>query len=331
MHDPHVLLCVPRRATVEEIKRAFRRLAMQWHPDRNPTREAEDRFKQIKAAYELLLDPERLAEWEASCSNVPDVETSGPESAELILLLELEEAASGCVKTLTLASEQSCTECDGRGTIEQRFSVACSICKGVGRILAGQSNAMCSACNGRGYVRVTPCPACKGLGRTQSARQIEVKIPAGMQAGERLRLPRQHRMRDKPATDLFIKLDFYPHPFFTLDGKDLLCSVPVNLFRLLHGGSIDIPTLHGMREILIESYPRHGLEYKLPGLGYPGRHGRGVGHLRLILQPVLPQKLADAEQQLLLQLEKSMLENLAELAPELAAWEHKVKARRSMY
>jgi DnaJ-class molecular chaperone len=159
---------------------------------------------------------------------------------------------------------------------------------------------------------------------------VTLRVPAGMQSGERLRLARQHRPRDgEVATDLFVTVAIRPHPLFSLDGKDLLCTVPVNIFRLLHGGPLDIPMLNGMQQIALEPYPRHGLEYKLPGFGYPGRHGRGVGHLLLKLQPVFPEHLTDAELKLLLRLEKLMLENAHTQAPELAAWEQKLAQARS--
>ncbi len=319
--SPFALLHLTRDASAEEIKRAYRRLAMQWHPDRNPTREAEEHFKQIKAAYELLLDPERLAAWESASAGDAQCGAATAPSHELTLQLGLEEAAAGCFKKLVLATERRCVTCAGTGNIEHRSSVACHVCQGVGRVRAGRSNATCAACAGKGYMRVTACQDCHGSGWQEAVREIEVRIPAGMLPGERLRLSRQHQPREGQTADLLVKLDFEPHPLFTLEGRDLLCSMPVSIFRLLHGGAIAVPTLSGMQEIDIQSYPEHGLEYSLPGLGYPGRHGRHVGRLRLSLRPVFPQHLADAERKLLLRLEKAMLHDPSHHAPELAAWE----------
>lgn len=330
MQNPFTLLGLTLDASNEEIKRAYRRLAMQWHPDRNPTREAEEHFKQIKAAYEVLLDPVRRADWESGRTRDDPADAASGEAGDIILSLDLEEAAGGCAKTLTLDTEHSCSDCAGKGTVELRTSVVCSSCKGVGRTRSGRASIPCTACDGRGYVRVTACPACSGRGWTRSTRQVALRVPAGMQPGERLRLARQHRPRDgELATDLFVTVAIRPHPLFRLSGKDLLCTVPVNIFRLLHGGSLDIPTLTGMQQISIQPYPRYGLEYKLTGLGYPGRHGRGMGHLQLQLQPVFPENITDAELKLLLRLEKLMLENASTQAPELAAWERKLKRARA--
>ena len=330
MENPFTLLGLTHGVSTEEIKRAYRRLAMQWHPDRNPTREAEEHFKRIKAAYEILLDPVQRADWESGRAPDDDAEVPSNESADMVLSLDLEEAASGCAKTLTLDTKRSCAECDGKGSIELRASVACSSCQGVGRIRSGRSSTTCTVCGGRGYVRIASCSACTGRGWTTSARQVTLRVPAGMQTGERLRLARQHRPRDgEVATDLFVALVIRPHSLFSLDGKDLLCTVPVNIFRLLHGGTLEIPTLNGIQQISIQPYPGHGLEYKLPGLGYPGRHGRGVGHLRLKLQPVFPDHLTDVELKLLFRLEKLVLEKASTQAPELAAWERKLAQTRS--
>jgi molecular chaperone DnaJ len=335
LRDPFVILGLSRGASAEEVKRAYRRQAMRWHPDRNPTRETEEQFKSIKAAYELLLDAGRRHEWEskhpADTGMDADHSDHGDdgEAFEIMVHLDLEEAAAGCTRTIALAARHPCDDCQGQGHIEHRTSVACAICRGVGQVRSGRSSTPCGACKGRGYVRKTACPRCTGNGWIATERQIQVRIPAGTQPGERLRLPRQHRPHDGPAGDLFVIVAFHTHPFFTLDGKDLHCDVPVNLFRLLHAGPLTVPTLTGMQEITIEPYPGQGLDYCLPGLGYPGRHGRGAGQLCLHLRPVFPQHLSDAERKLLLRLEKAMLGDLVTRAPELAAWERKLRHRQS--
>lgn len=340
MRDPFEILGLQRGAVASEIKRAFRKLAMAWHPDRNPTREAEERFKHIKAAYELLLDPERLAAWDAArdeddspaaaAQDGRDDAAAEPAEAHLTLHLSLEEAARGCLKTISLASEAVCAACDGAGRTEHTHSVACSGCKGVGRVRSGRGTSPCAACGGRGYVRVTPCADCGGRGWQEHLRQLEVQIPPAMIPGERLRLARQHRPRhDGAASDLYVAIAIRPHPFFRLDGRDLECEVPVGIFALLAGATIEIPTLAGTQSIDLAPYPRHGLERLIPGLGFPGRHGRGAGQLRLRLTPVYPRRCDEAEHKLLARLHKAMLADAAQAAPELAAWEDKLQARRA--
>lgn len=340
MRDPFEILGLRRGAAASEIKRAFRKLAMAWHPDRNPTHDAEERFKHIKAAYELLLDPERLAAWDATQAgdgtdadddhDADDEVAAARTDIHLTLHLTLEEAAHGCVKTIGLASDAPCTACGGAGRTEHTHSVACAECKGVGRIRNGQGTGHCAACGGRGYLRVTPCPVCSGRGWQESLRQLEVRIPPAMIPGERLRLARQHRPRQGgPAGDLFLAIAIRPHPFFRLDGRDLECEVPVGIFALLAGATIEIPTVAGTQLIDVPPFPRHGLDHVLPGLGFPGRHGRAAGALRLRLRPVYPAQCDEAEQKLLARLHKAMLADATDRAPELAEWEAKLRARRA--
>lgn len=346
MHDPFNVLGLSRTASPTEVKRAFRRLAMHWHPDRNATREAEERFKQIKAAYELILDPERLAAWDAKenqartaneASRKKKTANPSPEDANtstdtdaaassdtshITLHLELEEAAFGCTKTIRLLSEHPCAECHGRGQHEHSHSLPCSDCHGVGHIRSGRTSHACTTCAGRGYVRITRCSVCDGSGWKKEIRHLEVRIPAGMLPGERLRLARQYHPREgAPVSDLFIAIAIHPHPLLSLEGCHLECSVPVSIFRLLHGGEIEIPTLGGTQFIPLNAYPAHPLEYLLPGLGYPGRHGRAAGHLHVHLRAVYPSSLDEAERKLLARLDKAMQAQAAHIAPELAAWE----------
>lgn len=335
MRDPFLLLGLSRGASADAIKHAFRQMAMRWHPDRNPTREAEERFKEIKAAYELLLDEDRLAEWESSRTDNDDADAEpgaaadARESDSVTLHLELEEAAAGCTRTLTLETAYKCVECHGRGSIQHLNSIACATCKGIGCIRVERKSVSCVACGGRGFLRVSPCAPCGGSGWTRGERQLQVRIPPGMRPGERLRLARQHRPRDgSPAADLFVSLAFQPHPLFTLDGTDLHCHVPVSIFRLIHGGGLDIPTLTGTREIQLEAYPAHGLDYSIAGLGYPGRHGRGGGRLHAHLEPVFPRQLSEAERKLLLRLEKAMRNDPDATASDLAAWEEKLRQHK---
>lgn len=315
-HDPYALLGVARGGSVEEIRRAYRKLAMHWHPDRNATHEAEERFKEIKAAYELLLDPERLAEWLAS--------QTANSLTEMALSITLEEGANGCRKTVSLHTDVPCTACTGKGRISHRSSVACAHCKGVGRVRAGRANAHCTHCDGRGYVRETACADCLGQGWVTGVRQFEVKVPPGMQPGERLRLARPrnfHPHHPDAAGDLFVRIEIEPHTLFALEGKNLLCRMPVSIFRLLLGGEIEVPTLHGRHRLCIEPYPQHDLDYRLPGLGYPGRHGRGAGLLHLQLHPVYPREPGQTDRDCLSRLEDDLQADLARRAPELAAWQ----------
>jgi molecular chaperone DnaJ len=347
MHDPFVVLGLDRRASPTEVKRAYRKLAMHWHPDRNTTREAEERFKAVKAAYELLLDPQRRTAWEAGRSEAAAHGGAGPDGMDdapdadrrdtgvddadgshLTLQLDLEEAALGCTRSIRLASKRVCGDCDGSGRQQHAHSMACPECKGVGRVRRAKTP--CQACGGRGFVRESQCSGCLGQGWQGRTRQLDVRVPPGMQPGERLRLAKQHLSREGDAgNDLLVAIAIRPHPLFELDGCDLECTVPVGIFRLLHGGAIDIPVLDGTRQLEIAPYPAHGLDHAFAGLGYPGRHGRGAGQLRVRLVPVYPRELDQAARKLLLRLDRAMLADAALAAPELHAWHQTMEARQA--
>jgi len=328
MQNPYEILGLAPGAPLAEVKRAFRKLAMTWHPDRNPTGQAEERFKLINAAYELILDPQRYADWLAEHAAAPPEEN--PEVEAIDLELSLEEAAFGCTRTLSLNVDTPCATCAGSGKQQHAHSVACEDCGGVGRVRHGRGTAKCHACNGRGYVRISRCADCDGSGSHSTERHLQVRIPPGTLAGDRLRLARQGRRKaaDTKVTDLFLHIRLAPHPLFTLHGRDLHSEVPVSVFQLLLGGEIEIPTLRGTQTIELAPVPRHDLAYRFEGLGYPGKHGRRGGDLHCRLQPVYPDCPDHADRQLLTRLQRSTLAELAERAPELAAWEECLETRR---
>lgn len=334
MQNPYEILGLEPGAPLAEVKRAFRKLAMTWHPDRNPAGHAEEHFKLINAAYELILDPQRYADWLAEHAAAPPKEkpeaAAEPDAETIDLELSLEEAAFGCTHTLKLDVDTPCPTCAGSGRQQHAHSVACEDCGGVGRVRHGRSTAKCHACNGRGYVRVSRCADCQGRGSHNSERRLEVRIPPGTLAGDRLRLARQGKRgaADTKAADLFLHIRLTPHPLFTLHGRDLHCEVPVSVFQLLLGGAIEIPTLRGTQMIELIPPPRHDSVYRLDGLGYPGKHGRRGGDLHCRLQPVYPACPDHADRQLLNRMQRSTLARLAERAPELAAWEECMEARR---
>lgn len=333
--DPFSLLGLCRNASLEEVKRAYRRLAMRWHPDRNPSAAAESEFKRIKAAYELILDPQRYAEWlktAAETTRTPSEEpeasaaSSQPPGEDLTqtLILTLEEAAHGCVKSIELVRSSRCTPCHGTGRIKHSHSVACAHCNATGRVRGeNRETRMCEGCGGRGYVREADCPECTGTGWRKKARTLSVKVPAGIFDGERLRLARQARHgheTDGAAGDLFLEVRLAEHALFRLQQRDLHCTVPISILRLLGGGKIMVPTLNDNAVLDVQPYPGHSLDYVLSGQGFPKKHGKPGGDLVLHLQPVYPQHFGSKDRSLLERLEASLAEDLARRAPELAAW-----------
>ncbi len=337
--DPYTLLGLHRGASLEEVKRAYRRLAMRWHPDRNLTSEAEGEFKRIKAAYELILDPERYAQWLATDASSPppdDEDEDGPEppGADLTqtLILSLEEAARGCVKSVELSRSSRCGPCHGSGRVRHNHSVPCPQCNATGRIRGeGWQSRKCEGCGGRGYLRETECEACAGSGWRKKQRTLSVKVPPGTIQGERLRLARQaHHSPDgeKASGDLYLEIRLAKHSLFEMEGRDLHCTVPVSIFRLLGGGKMDVPTLSGSTVLDLQPFPGHGLDYRIHGQGFPKKRG-GAGDLVVHLEPVYPQNLSEKERALLDKLDQALHQNPAQSAPELAAWEARMRERQT--
>jgi len=343
-HDPFATLGLRREASLEEVKRAYRRLAMRWHPDRNPSAAAEAEFKRIRAAYELVLDPQRFAQWQqeqataaesAAHAAAPPEPQPAPTGDDLTqtLTLSLEEAAHGCVKSIDLTRSSRCATCHGSGKIQHQHSVPCASCHGSGRVRGdNRGTHLCAGCAGRGFLRETDCADCAGSGWRKKQRTLSVKVPHGILEGERLRLARQARHGPEGdgalAGDLYLEIRLAAHPLFVLQQRDLHCDVPVSIFRLLAGGSIEVPTLDGSAALGVLPYPAHELEYRLPGRGFPKKHGRGAGDLVVHLQLVYPDHLGAKDKALLERLESQLAAELEQRAPQLAAWSELLRERQ---
>ncbi len=360
--DPFAVLGVSPEATPADVKRAYRRLAMHWHPDRNPAAAAEAEFKRVHAAYELFLDPQRLAEWRqaqaasgrsrresrasastararsGAASSAGSSKAAGKQPAgedfSQALTLTLEEAAFGCRKSVALVHGLRCASCGGSGRVQHRNSVPCKRCSGCGRVSRrGGGTSVCEGCAGRGFLRESDCPDCSGSGWLQQARTLSVAVPAGLLAGERLRLAGQapapaggSAAGGGKAGDLYLEIQLAEHPLFVLHGRDLHCRVPVSVFRLLCGGPIEVPSLAGTTPLELSDDPQHGLEYRLPGLGFPAKGRRAAGDLVLQLERIHipPQRITAKGRELL----ERLAGELDRRAPALAAWDAQLQARR---
>lgn len=334
-HDPFSALGLHRSASLEEVKRAYRRLAMRWHPDRNTSTAAENEFKRIKAAYELITDPQRHAQWQQSDESAEAAAQDAPRGDDLTqaLTLTLEEAAHGCVKSIDLTRSSRCSPCQGSGKVQHTHSVPCTRCNGIGRVRGdSRGTRLCEGCAGRGYLRETDCAECAGSGWRKKQRTLSVKVPAGIMHGERLRLARQARHGpegEDAAGDLYLEIRLASHALFELQQRDLHCTVPVSIFRLMSGGQIDVPTLDGSCGLDVQPYPGHGLDYRLSARGFPKKHGRGAGDLILHLQPVYPAQVSAKDRALLDRLEAALAADLQQRAPELAVWAERLREQQN--
>ncbi len=282
MSDYYATLGVDRDASPEQIKKAYRRLARQLHPDVNPDPETQERFKEVSAAYEVLSDPSKRELYDRggdplgagggagfgagfsftdimdaffgqSGSRGPRPRTRRGQDALIRLEVELAEAAFGTTQELTVDTAVVCGRCAGSGAAEGSQPVSCDTCRGRGEVTQVQRSFLgevrtarpCPVCRGFGTVIPNPCPECSGDGRVRSRRTLTVKVPSGVDSGTRIQLAGQGEVGPGggPAGDLYVELDVAPHDTFTRRGDDLMCDVHVPMTAAALGTTIDLPTL----------------------------------------------------------------------------------------
>lgn len=328
--DSYAILGLPSGASPADIKRAYRRLAMRWHPDRNADPQATERFKAIRGAYDYLMvrepsDAADAGESEAENQDEPETAEEMVRAADIRLNLEisLDEAAAGCHKTIVYTRGKACPTCDGSGEYGISRTRFCQPCHGSGRVHdAKRVLVSCPDCGGRGFFSERICPDCAGSGRETAGVSLEIRVPPGMLAGDELRLAGQGEPGDEAiqAGDLYLTIVIRSHPLFQLRGRDLHFRMPVSALLMLAGGDIELPTLAGRLSHRLVAGRPESCELRLAGQGYPGRGKNMPGDLVVELQPVFPQQLKAAQRKLLLQADAALMGNLAEAFPEIAAW-----------
>ena len=325
--DPYVVLGVTPESGPSEWKRAYRRLAMRWHPDRSDHPDATERFKEIGAAYEQLLavDTSAVAESPEEAPPATEPETTAARAADIRLNLELglEEAAAGCRKTIHYTRGKACVTCDGSGEHGMARTRFCEACHGSGRIRDAHRVLLpCDACGGRGFFTERICPDCEGSGREVAEVSLHITVPPGMLAGDELRLAGQGEPGDEAlsAGDLYLTVIIRAHPLYQLRGRDVHYGMPVSVLAMLAGGEIELPTLGGMVRHVLEECDAGQRELRLPGKGYPGRGRTAAGDLVVEVWPVFPKQLDARQRKLLLQANAAMLDGGAATFPEIAAW-----------
>ncbi|MDE2343015.1 MAG: molecular chaperone DnaJ [Betaproteobacteria bacterium] len=344
-------LSVERTATESDIKVAFRKQAMQWHPDRNPgDNQAEHRFKEVNEAYEVLKDPDKRAAYDRYGHAGVDPSQAGPggqgfggmgggfsdafgdifgdlfgaggrgrqgggvyRGADLRYNLEisLEEAARGTETQIRIPTMETCDTCKGSGARPGSSPTTCGTCGGQGQVRMQQGffsiQQTCPACHGSGKTIAHPCPECGGAGRTKRYKTLAVKIPAGIDHGDRVRLAGEgeHGVAGGPPGDLYVVLQIRPHAVFERDGPDLHCEMPISFGVAALGGEIEIPTLEGHAKLKIPAETQTGQAFRLRGKGIKALRGSGYGDLICHVTVETPVKLTEAQKELLRELEAS--------------------------
>ena len=315
--DYYEVLGINREASEQDIKKAYRRLAMKYHPDRNPDdADAEAKFKEASEAAEVLLDSEKRgtydqfghAAFDGSASAggfgggsfgsiFEDVfgdifggggggRRSGPNrGADLryVLSLELEQAVKGCNPKIKVPTLVECVECLGSGAKKGTSPMDCVQCGGVGQITARQGifsiQQTCPRCRGQGKVIADPCPRCGGQGREQQQKTLSVKVPPGVDTGDRIRLAGQGEAgsRGGPSGDLYVQVEVSDHEIFSRNGEHLYCDVPISFVDAALGGELEIPTLDGRVNLKIPAETQTGKQFRLRGKGVDVTQVRGGG------------------------------------------------------
>jgi len=339
--DYYELLGVSRDASASDIKKAYRRLAMKHHPDRNPDdKEAELKFKELSEAYEVLSDAQKKAAYdqyghagvdgqsgfggggfEGGFSDIfgdvfGDIFGGGGggrrrsnvrRGADLRynLDLTLEEAVRGSEKTLKVPTYVGCEPCNGSGAKPGTSAKTCGTCGGVGQVRMQQGffsvQQTCPACRGEGKVISDPCNSCHGQGRVEKTKTLSVKIPAGVDTGDRIRLSGEGEAGSHggPAGDLYVQVNVRQHPIFERDGQHLYCEVPISFVDAALGGELDVPTLDGRVKLKIPAETQTGKLFRLRGKGIKPVRGGAQGDLMVKAVVETPVSLTNRQKELL--------------------------------
>ncbi len=369
--DYYEALGVPRNASEADIKKAYRRLAMKYHPDRNPgDKEAEENFKQTKEAYEVLTDARKRAAYDqfghagvdpnagmgaggpgfgagASFSDIfgdvfGDIFGGGGgrdrggrvyRGADLRYNLELslEEAVNGTTVKIRVPSHVACQTCGGSGAKKGTSPTTCSTCGGHGQVRMQQGffslQQTCPRCRGSGTIISDPCTTCRGEGRVEEQKTLSVKIPPGVDNGDRIRLSGEGEAGQMggPPGDLYVQVAVKEHPLFVRDGADLYCEVPIDIATAALGGELDVPTLDGRVKLKIPPETQTGKLFRMRGKGVRSVRGGQTGDLMCKVSVETPVNLSGKQKELLRAFEESLRDNGTKHSPRTSSWLDGVK------
>jgi len=363
--DFYEVLGLNRDATDEEIKKAYRKLAMKWHPDRNPDNpKAEEHFKEAKQAYEILSEAQKRAAYDqfghagvdptaaagagAGFSGFGDVFSDifgeifgggrGGRSAvfrgadlRYNLEIALEQAAKGFETKIRIPTMAECAICHGTGAKPGTQPQTCTSCRGAGQVRVSQGPfsiaQTCPRCHGSGTMVAHPCVSCGGAGRVKHQKTLQVRIPAGVDEGDRVRLAGEGEpgVNRGPPGDLYVQVHIKTHPVFQRDHDDLHCEMPVSFAVAALGDDIEIPTLDGTARIKVPAESQSGKAFRLRGKGIKGVRSQAPGDLYCHVVVETPVNLTERQRELLREFETISQRDTARHNPRAKSWLEKVR------
>lgn len=368
--DYYEILGVPKNASEEEMKKAYRKLAMKYHPDRNHgdgAKESEAKFKEVKEAYEMLSDAQKRAAYDQYGHAGVDPNMRGPgaegfggfaeafgdifgdvfgggagrarsgrqvyRGSDLSYAMEitLEEAAEGKDAQIRIPSWDECGTCHGSGAKPGTKPITCTTCHGQGSVQMRQGffsvQQTCPQCRGTGKIIPEPCVTCHGQGKIKNNKTLEVKIPAGIDDGMRIRSTGNGEpgTNGGPPGDLYIEIRLKKHEIFERDGDDLHCVVPVSVTTAALGGEIEVPTLKGAAAIDIPDGTQSGKQFRLRGKGIKGVRSSYPGDLYCHVRVETPVKLTEHQRKLMKELDESLKKGGNKHSPTDKGWFDKAK------
>ena len=362
--DYYEVLGVDRGASSEDLKKAYRRLAMKFHPDRQSTDpKAEEKFKEASEAYEILNDEEKRAAYDRFGHAGVDPNQGGASGFEgsfsdifgdvfgdifggsrgrsdgvsrgsdlrYNLNLTLEQAVGGDTIEIKIPVMTACADCDGTGCAPGSSPATCQDCNGTGQIRVSQGffslQQTCPRCRGQGRIITDPCRSCGGNGRVEKSKTLSVKVPAGVDNGDRIRLTGEGEagLRGGPPGDLYVQVEVKDHPIFVRDGRHLYCEVPISFPDAALGGQMEVPTLDGRVNLKIPKETQTGKVFRLRGKGVTQVRGGGVGDLLCKVQIETPVELTQQQKELLEKFKESLGEN-EKHSPKERSWFSGVKS-----
>ncbi|MAZ70415.1 MULTISPECIES: molecular chaperone DnaJ [Porticoccus] len=364
--DYYEILGVAKNASADEVKKAYRRIAMKNHPDRNPdNKAAEDVFKEATEAYEVLSDKEKKAAYDqyGHAGVDPNAGFGGGQGGpgfggfsdifgdvfgdifggggrgrggpmrgsdlRYDMQLDLEDAVKGKTVQIRVPTLVNCKTCDGSGAKKGSTPTTCGTCGGHGQVRMSQGfiavQQTCPTCRGRGQVISDPCGVCHGQGRVQESKTLSVKVPAGVDTGDRIRLAGEGEAGPEggPPGDLYVQIHVREHSLFKREGRNLYCEVPISIVDAILGGEIEVPTLDGRVKLKIPPETQTDRVFRLRGKGVASVRGGGPGDLlcRVVLET--PVNLNAEQKELLRQLQESL--EKGKHSPKRASWFEGVK------